>query len=221
MESLATRKLYVSKCITLTDASASERLQALQEVETLKRLQQPKAHPFIVKYVESFLYQHALFIVMQYCPGGDLYHFLRARKATGVYLPETVIIDWLIQLLLAIRKCHEMNVLHRDIKTSNLFLVPSKLSAKQLARDGAAAAAAADAATKAGFPLGTNDAATAAATADDAASMPPAAYSLKLGDFGISKVLNASNELAMSVVGTVRERARRCSHSDFGVTHPL
>jgi serine/threonine protein kinase len=110
VEAIATGKQYVLKCIPLSDQSERERLLALQEVETLKQLQIPKAHPFIVKYHDSFLYQDSIYICMQHCSGGDLHHFLRARKATGVHLEETVIIDWLIQLLLAIRRCHDRKV---------------------------------------------------------------------------------------------------------------
>jgi serine/threonine protein kinase len=90
VECSSTRKQYVLKCISLTDQTDRERLLALREVETLKRLQHPKAHPFIVKYHENFLYQDALYIVMQYCSGGDLHHFLRERKQTAVFLEETV-----------------------------------------------------------------------------------------------------------------------------------
>lgn len=197
VESIATGKQYVMKCIPLSDQSDRERLLALQEVDTLKKLQIPKAHPFIVKYHDSFLYQDSIYICMQHCAGGDLHHFLRERKQTGVYLEETVIIDWLIQLLLAIRRCHSSLILHRDLKTQNIFLVPSSFSAGQLAADAAAAASARAAATQSGFPVGTS------ASAASATPPAPVTYSVRLGDFGISKILNSTGELAMSVVGTV------------------
>ena len=177
VESLATGKSYVMKQINLSEHSERERIAALQEVEALKRLQLPRPHPFIVRYHENFLWQDSLYIVMQHCKGGDLHQFLRARKATapGVHLEEHTIIDWLIQLLLAIRKCHEAHIIHRDIKSQNIFLVPIVL------------------------PPGD---ASAAAAASAGTSEPR--FTIKLGDWGISKILNSSTELALSVVGTVR-----------------
>ena len=117
VECADTGQPFVLKVIPLSALSESERLSALGEVETLKRLGRPKSHPFIVRYRESFLQQDALHIVMQHCAGGDLHAHLRARKAIGAYLPEEQILDWLIQLLLALRRCHETRIIHRDLKT--------------------------------------------------------------------------------------------------------
>lgn len=117
VECVDTGQPFVLKVIPLSALSESERLSALGEVETLKRLSRPKSHPFIVRYRESFLQQDALHIVMQHCAGGDLHAHLRARKAIGAYLPEDQILDWLIQLLLALRRCHDSRIIHRDLKT--------------------------------------------------------------------------------------------------------
>ena len=134
--------------------------------------------------------------------GGDLHHFLRERKAMGIFLDETLIIDWLIQLLLAIRKCHESHIIHRDVKSQNIFLQPSKMSAHQMAKDALAAEKAHASAQAQGFPLGITPEASAAALNKNT-TQPPLSFTLKLGDFGISKVLNSTGELAMSVVGSV------------------
>ena len=202
--------------------SESDRLSALGEVETLKRLGRPKSHPFIVRYRESFLQQDALHIVMQHCAGGDLLAHLRARKAIGAYLPEEQILDWLIQLLLALRRCHETRIIHRDLKAQvrgntamaidrwvhslagrsvshsawllvflafslafacaqNIFLVPNKAHAAI---------------------AGASEGGAGAGSVSAPATSAVGAYQIKLGDFGISKILNSTTDLAMSVVGT-------------------
>lgn len=201
VESSVTNKLYVLKCISLHDQSPRERELSLLEVETLQRLQLPTPHPFIVKYYQSYLVQDALYILMSYCGGGDLHQFLRHRKQSSNnnnnhssgdgsqqspqqelnYLEENVIVDWLIQLLLAIRKCHDMHIIHRDIKSSNIFLVPTKFN-----------------------ELVQQDPINQQAENSHAQQQQPVSYICKLGDFGISRVLNSTNDLAMSVVGLVQ-----------------
>jgi NIMA (never in mitosis gene a)-related kinase len=187
VERLENGKLYVLKAIHLADTSPREREAALAEVETLKRLQLPRPHPFVVRYLESFLWHDTLHIVMTYCAGGDLHAHLKERKAQGRFLPEHVIVDWLIQLLLAIRKCHESHIIHRDIKSSNIFLVPSRITAPP----------------PPSAPASSAQASTATAAIDTAAAaVDEPSFTLKLGDFGISKLLNSTSEMAMSIVGT-------------------
>lgn len=59
---------------------------------------------------------------MEYCDGGDLYTFLQRRRAAGQLLSPKEVIALMAQLLLAIHYLHGKSILHRDIKTSNVFL---------------------------------------------------------------------------------------------------
>ncbi|EFJ51338.1 hypothetical protein VOLCADRAFT_34315, partial [Volvox carteri f. nagariensis] len=90
-----------------------------------------------------------LCIVTEYCDAGDLYQLLRARKTA---LPEPQLLDLFAQVLLAIQHVHSKNILHRDLKTQNIFL------------------------TSGG--------------------------SIRLGDFGISRPLNGTMDLASTIIGT-------------------
>ena len=60
---------------------------------------------------------------MEYCEGGDLYD--RIRDQCGKLFDEETILDWLLQISAALLFCHERNpkIIHRDIKTSNIFLL--------------------------------------------------------------------------------------------------
>ena len=89
-------------------------------------------------------------IAMEYCKGGDLRAILQQRA--GILFPQDRILDWFVQLCLATKYIHNRHILHRDIKSQNIFL------------------------TEAG--------------------------KIKLGDFGISKMLDNSKELANTCVGT-------------------
>ena len=59
-----------------------ERTEARKEVSVLAQMK----HPNIVSYVESFEEMGNLFIVMDYCDGGDLHSRLQATK--GVFISE-------------------------------------------------------------------------------------------------------------------------------------
>ena len=51
---------------------------------------------------------------------GDLYQCLKAQKGTP--LQEAQITDWFTQLLLGLKHVHDRKVLHRDLKTQNVFM---------------------------------------------------------------------------------------------------
>lgn len=53
---------------------------------------------------------------------GDLSYHVKRKKAKNEFLPEKLILNWFLQLLLALKAIHEKKILHRDIKTSNIFV---------------------------------------------------------------------------------------------------
>ncbi|RUS85205.1 hypothetical protein EGW08_007031 [Elysia chlorotica] len=80
-------------------------------------------HPNIVTYIESFEERGTLYIVMNYCSGGDLYTKINDRR--GQLFSEDQILNWFVQLCLAIKHIHDRKILHRDIKSQNIFLTSS------------------------------------------------------------------------------------------------
>lgn len=62
-------------------------------------------------------------IVMEFAERGDLAKDLAARRASGCcYLDEEEVMLIFVQLVLALKYLHHQKVLHRDLKTSNVFL---------------------------------------------------------------------------------------------------
>ncbi|XP_047127055.1 serine/threonine-protein kinase Nek4 isoform X1 [Hydra vulgaris] len=123
-QSKVDKKWYVIKSIDLRNASKKERLFAQQEVDILSKLY----HPNIVSYKESFQFDNGcLAIVMVYCEGGDLYTRLREQAKLGQYLSETQVVEWFIQIAMALQYMHNENILHRDLKTQNIFLSKTKI----------------------------------------------------------------------------------------------
>lgn len=147
VEHVETRKQYIMKRIQTSQMNRAERDEALNEVRLLSKLN----HTNIVQYVESFTDSLGnLAIIMEYCSNGDLYAAIKNQQ--GRPFPEQQVLDWLVQMCLALKYCHDRKLLHRDIKTQNIFL-----------------------------------------TADNR---------IKIGDFGIARVLQNTLDYAKTVVGT-------------------
>lgn len=66
---------------------------------------------------------------MDYADGGDLDDLIKKRQErlkngdTTAYFSEEEIMDILCQVCLALKHVHERNILHRDIKSQNVFLM--------------------------------------------------------------------------------------------------
>ncbi|XP_050014115.1 serine/threonine-protein kinase Nek4 isoform X6 [Alexandromys fortis] len=115
-------KQYVIKTLNLRNASNRERRAAEQEAQLLSQLK----HPNIVTYKESWEGGDGLlYIVMGFCEGGDLYRKLKEQK--GQLLPESQVVEWFVQIAMALQYLHEKHILHRDLKTQNVFLTRTNI----------------------------------------------------------------------------------------------
>lgn len=112
---------YVLKAIDISRMDSKERRDAVNEVRVLSSLK----HPYVVSYRESFLDGRTLCIVMDYAEGGDLYNRIAKMRKAGQNFTEPQIVRWFTQGSLALKHLHERHVLHRDLKSQNLFLTAS------------------------------------------------------------------------------------------------
>jgi len=146
----------VIKEIDISRMSDNEKREALKEAKIMESLK----HPNIIKFHEVYKTKKGnLCIVMDYADGviyllirigGDLAQ--RITKAKGKHFPEAQILDWLTQIALGLKHCHERRILHRDLKSKNVFLTAKNF--------------------------------------------------VKLGDFGIARVLSNTMDKANTIVGT-------------------
>ncbi|XP_032264602.1 serine/threonine-protein kinase Nek11 isoform X4 [Phoca vitulina] len=140
-------ELKVLKEISVGDLNPNETVQANLEAQLLSKLD----HPAIVKFHASFVEQDNFCIITEYCEGRDLDCKIQEYKEAGKTFPESQIIEWFIQLLLGVDYMHERRILHRDLKSKNIFLKNNLL---------------------------------------------------KIGDFGVSRLLMGSCDLATTLTGT-------------------
>ncbi|CAD8070738.1 unnamed protein product [Paramecium sonneborni] len=148
VRSKSDQQVYVAKKIQLFNLKSKEQEDSKREVLVLQKLK----HPHIVQYIENFNENDTLIIIMEYCEEGDLSFHINRMSQRKEYFPEQIILNWFLQCSLALKYIHEQKILHRDIKSQNIFLSSN------------------------GF--------------------------VKIGDFGISRVLEHTQDQANTVTGT-------------------
>ena len=117
------KKILVWKEMNYRDLSEKEKKQIVTEVNILRELKNPN----IVKYYDRIIDKknQKIYIIMEYCEKGDLNQLIKRLKKKKEYIKEVKIWEIFFQILLAIHYCHnhkEGKILHRDIKSSNIFL---------------------------------------------------------------------------------------------------
>lgn len=95
---------HVRKEISYKKMNQKERTQLIAEFRILKSL----VHPNIVRYLhhEHDVANQEVHLYMEYCGGGDLSSVIRRLKAERTYYPEYKVWDVLTQLSLALYRCH-------------------------------------------------------------------------------------------------------------------
>lgn len=142
-------KSYVMKIIEMARMDSKQRKDTINEVKVLSVLK----HPYIISYRESYIENRtSLVIIMDYAEGGDLHQRVTRTRQAGKTFSEERVLRWLTEATLALKYLHDKHVLHRDLKSQNLFL-----------------------------------------TSQDR---------LRIGDFGISKVLESTGAFARTAIGT-------------------
>ncbi|XP_056231172.1 serine/threonine-protein kinase Nek3 isoform X1 [Seriola aureovittata] len=111
----SSQEKYVVKEIQLPK-NRSKLENSRREAILLSRMK----HPNIVAFREAFEADDLLYIVMEYCNGGDLLQRIRQQKTTQFCVDD--ILRWFAQMCAGAKHIHDKRVLHRDLKSKNIFL---------------------------------------------------------------------------------------------------
>ncbi|KAF9871608.1 serine threonine protein [Colletotrichum karsti] len=119
-----TNETVAIKCLTKKAAADDAGLDfAIDEKsEELALHGQLGAHPNIVNLLRSFETEAHLYIVLEFCPQGDLYEAIRNGRGP---LETEHVRQFMLQLVDAVAYIHAKGVYHRDIKPENIFLTQS------------------------------------------------------------------------------------------------
>ncbi|XP_076817601.1 serine/threonine-protein kinase Nek2-like [Clavelina lepadiformis] len=151
-------KVLVWKDMDYGTMTEPEKQQLVSEVNLLRELK----HRYIVRYHDRIIDRSRcrLYLIMEYCAGGDLASMITQYRKDRCFMDETFIVKTLAQLALALQTCHgqrrksgnQGKIVHRDLKPANVFLDENR--------------------------------------------------NVKLGDFGLARVLNHDTSFAKTFVGT-------------------
>jgi len=75
-------------------------------------------HPKIIKFKEFFETRDRMYIVQEYCAGGNLCNLIRKQHGLSEASAKSIF----VQLLQAVNYFHAKNIVHRDIKSENILL---------------------------------------------------------------------------------------------------
>lgn len=90
----------------------------IERTRTERKVLSVVDHPFIMKLHYAFQTEDKLYLVLDYCPGGELFfHLSRFRR-----FPERVARFYAAELLLALGHLHKRGIIYRDLKPENVLL---------------------------------------------------------------------------------------------------
>ena len=152
--SRASGKSYVMKEMCTGGWDEKEKELSMNEVNILASCN----HVNIVRYAGAYIVKKNLsseriLIIMEFCDAGDLSMIIKNQKEkVKQFFKEEDILGWFVQMVFGLQYIHKKNILHRDLKTQNIFVTSQNL--------------------------------------------------IKIGDFGISKSLSHTLDLATTAIGT-------------------
>jgi serine/threonine protein kinase len=114
-------ELVAVKCLVKpgSPAAAESDLSVDELSQELAYHNQLGNHPHIVNLLDSFETESHTFLVLEYCPNGDLYEAIRLGRGP---LETEHVKTFMLQLVAAVEHMHSRGVYHRDIKPENIFL---------------------------------------------------------------------------------------------------
>lgn len=110
-----TNRVYALKCLSKDFLRSHNQLDySISECRILRSLQ----HPFVIRLHYAFQTKACLYMVLDYCPNGDLLAHLCERKRFA----ETVARFYCAEVLLALEYLHSLDIVYRDLKPENILL---------------------------------------------------------------------------------------------------
>ncbi|RNA33276.1 serine threonine- kinase ULK3 [Brachionus plicatilis] len=113
------------KCIKKSGLNKASTDNLLSEIKILKEVK----HEFIVQLIDFQWDENYIYLIMEYCPGGDLSSFIRCRRT----IPERYVRRFVQQIASALKHLHSIGIAHMDLKPQNILLTSTNNPSLKLA----------------------------------------------------------------------------------------
>lgn len=115
---LANDELCVMKQVRVERMDAKARDTAVREAVALRRVR----HPNVIRFRQVFVRSGWLCLVMDFADGGDLCAAVKERARSKLPFEESAVLECFAQVADAVCYVHSQKMVHRDIKSRNIFL---------------------------------------------------------------------------------------------------
>lgn len=102
------------KCIQMSTLSKKSKENLINEINILKQID----HPHVVSMRNFTWDRNYIYLILEYCPGGNLAEFIRSKGR----LSEFMVHHFAQQLVLGLSILHSENIVHSDLKPANILL---------------------------------------------------------------------------------------------------
>lgn len=125
-EHISTGKIVAVKIIDKSSIGVDKKDQVAAVIEEQRIMDALPHHPFVIDMHASFQSYHALYFVLDYMSGGDLFQILN-RFHQGRYGPHFALGEagariYAAEIILALEHLHHHNVAMRDLKPENVLV---------------------------------------------------------------------------------------------------
>ena len=109
------KQLFAMKVVNKETNKDCNKMFQIQEESNIMRFLE---HPFLCKLHYAFQNSKKLFLVMDFCQGGELYFHIRKEKKFA----EEKARFYAAEIILAIEYLHKKDIIYRDLKPENILI---------------------------------------------------------------------------------------------------
>lgn len=95
----------------------------LDDVNTEIEVLQTTDSPFILKFLNSYECETKIYLLLEFCQGGDLFHYLnKVRASKRQRFSEKTARFYAAWIVLGLKELHDRDIIYRDLKPENILM---------------------------------------------------------------------------------------------------